>query len=198
MHRFASALGMVMSLGGLVLLPGCTMDAEEEAPHRVVTPHAIAWNGVRPGFTFATGPVTVYVFDAPVTCKDIAAYGGFDVDRTLPRPLGARVELMIEVDAWAPAAEAKAIFPTALDGTGRAEDLVSSSAELALTQRPDGSVGYGRRPFQLLAAPTANGAQARARIDATIAWSRASHVSRNDEIAGEFSVEVCGDITARR
>lgn len=184
---------------GLSSIAGCAPASDEdETPARVVTAHAIAWNGIRPGHSSATAPPTIYVFDAPVGCDALAEQGGFDVDRTLPRPTGPRLELMIELPSWTAGAEAKGIYPTSLDGRGRAEDLSSASGDLALAQRPDGTVAYERRPFELLSAPSDEGAEARARIDVKLTWSRDRQKVRRDVVAGELAVQVCGEMGAKR
>lgn len=176
---------------------GCAPDSDrDDAPTREVTAHAIAWNGVRPGHAAATAPPTVYVFDAPVDCDALAARGGFDVDRTLPRPAGPRLELMIELPAWTAGAEAKGIYPTSLDGTGRPEALSSESADLALVQASDGTVSYERRPFELLSAPSSTGDVARAKIHLDLSWSRGAEAVRRDVVSGEIDVTVCGEMGA--
>lgn len=194
MTRRTSSLAL---LAGLFSLAGCAPSEDQQAPARTVTPHAIAWNGVRPGHSSATAPPTVYVFDAPVTCEAIAAQGGFDVDRTLPRPDGARLELMIELRSWTAGAEAKGIFPTALDGAGRPQDLSVASGDLALVQRPDGTIAYERRPFELLTAPSTEGSEARARLRVQLIWSQGDDPIRRDIVAGEIPVQVCGEMPAK-
>lgn len=183
---------------GLSSIAGCAPASDDdETPARVVTAHAIAWNGIRPGHASATAPPTIYVFDAPVTCDALAEHGGFDVDRTLTRPTGPRLELLIELPTWTAGAVAKGIYPTSLDGSGRPEDLSSESGDLALAQQPDGTVSYEHRPFELLSAPSKDGAEARARIHVDLTWSRDHQSIRRDLVAGELAVQVCGEMPAK-
>jgi hypothetical protein len=182
--------GMLASAAAVLLSGLVACSGSIAVPQRGVVAHGLAWNGTQYGRR--VGAPAIYVFDVPVHCDALPKDGGFDVDRTIRRPTGASVELLIQVPEWRAGEEASYLDAASLNGSGQKTALTRPG--LSMEQNNDGTVRYRGQPFVLTSAPTHKGDIARGHLATEVPWTNAGQPERVDVFAGDFDIEVCADI----